>query len=68
MDLKERSDPKFRHLVGKKIEFMSEGVRHVGVVDFIGVNTLLHNQFQITIDRTPIWPVDSKTIKLYTNK
>lgn len=65
MDLKERSDPKFRHLVGKKIEFMSEGARYVGVVDFIGVNTLLHNQFQITIDRTPIWPVNPKTIKLF---
>ena len=65
MSLKERSDPKFRHLVGKKITFISEGVRHVGVVDFIGVNTLLHNQFQITVNRTPIWPVNPKTIKLF---
>ena len=57
------SHPEFRHLLGKRIEFICKGRRIVGTAEFIGINTSLHNQFQVTVDRFPQWPVDPKTIK-----
>lgn len=57
------SHPDFRHLLGTRVEFIFKGRRMIGIADFIGVNTNLHNQFQITVDRCPLWPVDPKTIK-----
>ena len=42
-----------------------DGKKVVGILDFAGINDNLHNQFQATIGRMPIWPVDPKTIKLY---
>lgn len=57
-------DPRFKSWYGKKVQFLDEkGKRHVGWLDFSGVNDL-HGQFQVTISRTPIWPVDPNTIKL----
>lgn len=62
--LKERTDPRFRHLVGKRVECLDQhGRRRVGLLDFAGINDKLHGKFQVTLSRTPIWPVDPKTIK-----
>ena len=62
--LYERTDDRFKHLIGKRVECLnSEGKRMVGVLDFAGINNLLHHKFQVTINRTPIWPVDPKTIE-----
>ena len=57
------SHPDFRHLLGTRVEFICKGRRIVGNAEFIGINTNLHNQFQVTVDRFPQWPVDPKTIK-----
>ena len=57
------SHPDFRHLLGTRVEFICKGRRMVGIADFIGINTNLHNQFQVTSDRCPQWPVDPNTIK-----
>lgn len=64
--LAETTDKRFKHLLGKKVEFKDDkGVRHVGTLEFAGINELLHSQFQVTASRCPIWPVDPKTIKEY---
>ena len=55
---------KFQHFIGKKIECISRGKRYVGTLQFAGVNGL-HGQFQLTVNRMPIWPVNPNTIKLY---
>jgi len=53
-------------MIGKKVQCKDKnGKKVVGLLDFAGVNDKLHQQFQVTISRTPIWPVDPKTIKLY---
>lgn len=59
----ERTDPRFKHLVGKRVSIMCRGSRWVGKLTFAGINTKLHNEFQVTINRTPLWPVDPATIK-----
>jgi len=60
------TDPRFKHLIGKRVEFKdSKGERIVGVLDFAGINTVLHGKFQVTISRCPIWPVNPDTIKEY---
>ena len=58
----ERSDPKYKHLIGKQIELMYKKKKWVGIARFIGINDF-HKQFQVTLDRTPLWPVDPSTIK-----
>lgn len=58
-------DPRFIHLLGRKIECEFEGERRVGKLTFAGINDKLHGQFQVTIDRTPLWPVDPRSIKLW---
>ncbi len=64
--LAEVTDKRFKHLLGKKVEFKdAKGERHVGTLEFAGINELLHGQFQVTASRCPIWPVDPKTIKEY---
>lgn len=64
--LYDRTDDRFKDLLGKKVQFIDkDGKKRFGDLDFAGVNNFLHNQFQITIDRTPVWPVDPKTLKLY---
>ena len=63
-----RSDPKWRHLIGKKVQFLSRDrvtgktKAWVGKVEFIGVNDL-HGQFQVTVDRCPVWPVVKGSVK-----
>jgi hypothetical protein len=53
-------------LIGKKVKCLNkDGKKVVGILDFAGINDNLHNQFQVTIGRMTIWPVDPKTIKLY---
>lgn len=62
--LEERTEDRFKPLLGKRIECLdSKGVRRVGILDFAGVNELLHGEFQVTISRCPIWPVDRDSIK-----
>lgn len=57
-------DKKFEHLIGKrvKVKKATTGEWFYGVLTFAGINTLLHNQFQVTISRMPIWPVNPKDI------
>jgi hypothetical protein len=60
----ESTDPKYRHLLGTKIEFIDKkGILRQGKLDFAGINKKLHGMFQVTIDRTPHWPVDPDTIR-----
>ena len=61
-NLKERSDPNFRHLIGKTVTFMCKGEKRQGTVEFIGENDL-HGKFQVTIDRMPCWPVIRSTVQ-----
>ena len=64
--LYDRTDDRFKHLIGKKVKCLNkDGKKVVGVLDFAGINDNLHNQFQVTIGRMPVWPVDPKTIKPY---
>lgn len=64
---KERTDLRFRHLIGERVECLDKkGLRHVGILEFAGINELLHGQFQVTLSRCPIWPVDPATIKKFT--
>jgi hypothetical protein len=56
------SDPKWRHLIGQRVQFLSrdritgKNKSWVGCVEFIGVNDI-HGKFQITVSRCPVWPV-----------
>ena len=60
----ESTDPRFKTWIGKKVTFTDKhGKQHVGTLDFAGINSKLHNQFQVTINRTPHWPVDPDTLK-----
>jgi len=61
--LYDRSDDRFKHMIGKRVKFQAKGREWFGIAQFIGVNPL-HNQFQVTVDRTPVWPVDPSTIEL----
>lgn len=61
--LYDRSDDGFKHMIGKRVKFQAKDREWVGLSQFIGINPL-HNQFQVTIDRTPVWPVDPSTIEL----
>lgn len=66
--LYDRTDDRFKHLIGKKVQCKDkDGKKVVGVLDFAGINDKLHHKFQVTLDRTPVWPVDPKTIKEYEN-
>jgi len=57
------SDPKYRHLIGKKVSVKHEGREIVGTLVFVGVNEHI-NQYQVTLNRTPLYPVDPRTLKL----
>jgi hypothetical protein len=53
------------HLIGKKISVISPrwpNERLVGICYFAGIG--FSGDFQVTLDRMPIWPVDPKTIKI----
>lgn len=62
--LYKRTDQRFKHLIGKRVECIdSQGERRVGILDFAGINSMLHGKFQVTISRCPIWPVDPNSVK-----
>ena len=52
-----------KKFVGKRVSLMHKGEKRVGVLTWANVG-LLHNEFQVTLNRTPLWPVDMSTIKL----
>lgn len=58
------TDPKFKHMLGKKVQFKYKGQINCGILSYAGVNTMLHNKFQVTIERTPYWPVDPNSLVL----
>lgn len=63
-ELTKQTHFKFRNMIGKKVSIInSEGKNIIGNLTFAGIN-MLHGQFQVTIDRTPYWPVNINTIKL----
>lgn len=63
LDLAAKTDPKFKKFLGKKVVVKCKGQKWTGVLNFAGINEL-HGKFQVTLNRTPLWPVDPKTIKL----
>mgnify|MGYP000754624569 FL=1 len=54
------------HLVGNKVSINIDGVDWVGNLTFSGVNPMLNNQLQVTIDKTPLKVTQSQmdSIKL----
>jgi len=64
---KDDFDPTFEHLRDKKVSAICLGETCVGILQFAGINSL-HGQYQVTLDRTPLWPVDPNSIKLYESK
>ena len=56
-------------IIGKRVKVKcnlrgaSTPITVVGICTFIGVNPL-HNQFQITVSRMPLWPVELKNIQI----
>lgn len=60
-------DPKFIHLKDTKVEAICRGRTVVGLLYFAGINDL-HGQYQVTLNRTPYWPVDPETIKPYVDE
>ncbi len=62
-NLRNSSDNDFQHMIGNRVEFEARGKKWTGIAEFIGINPL-HNQFQVTVDRTPVWPVNPNTVKL----
>lgn len=60
-------DPKMIHLKGKRVEITFNGSKIVGILKFAGINSL-HNQYQVTINRMPCWPIDPKLIKEVNDK
>jgi len=57
------SDPSFKQLIGKRVSVIDDaGKEHIGKLTFAGINDI-HGQFQVTIDRTPLWPIEPETIK-----
>jgi len=56
-----------KKFLGKRISFKDKkGETWVGKATYMGVNPT-HGKFQITVGRTPIWPVDVKSIKIQPN-
>ena len=54
----------FKPWLGKRVRVTDQtGKEWVGELNFAGVNDL-HGKFQVTINRTPIWPVDRNKVKL----
>jgi hypothetical protein len=67
--LHKRTEKRFQHLIGKRVQVIDQfGKKQVGILDFAGVNDKLHGQFQVTLSRCPIWPINPSTLKLFINK
>jgi hypothetical protein len=60
--LAQQTTPQFQHLIGKQITVVHQNHKYIGTLEFAGINPI-HDQFQVTIDRMPLWPVNPKTIK-----
>jgi hypothetical protein len=59
---------KYKLLIGKRVTFEScSGEKFTGRLDYAGVNPL-HNTFQVTVNRMPIWPVKSNTLREFKNE
>lgn len=56
-------------LIGKKLSVPDPrgNGRIVGMCTYAGINPL-HNTFQVTLDRMPVWPVDTNQIKIIEPK
>lgn len=63
-----KTEHEFKSLLGKRVECIHKGEKRVGILQFAGVNDLLHGRFQVTLSRTPLWSVDRNTVKLFKNK
>jgi len=67
-NLKDRTDKDLQHLIGTKVQVTDDkGKVRVGELQFAGVNEF-HKHFQVTLSRTPFWPVDKKSIKPFTTE
>lgn len=64
----EEFDEEFRHLVGEKVECISKGEQFVGILQYAGTNKVIHDYFQVTLNRMPIWPADRDSLKLYEGR
>lgn len=63
-NLYENSAPEWRHLIGKRIQFRHKGKLHAGRLEFIGYNKIIRpTEFQITVDRCPMWSPNIKSIR-----
>lgn len=60
-------DPYLKHLREQKVQLMYKGKKCTGILWFAGINPL-HGQYQVTLGRTPLWPVDPASIKLCDEK
>jgi hypothetical protein len=65
-NLKDNQNQNQLHLVGKKVSINVDGFDWVGNLTFSGVNPMLNNQLQVTIDKTPLKVTQSQmdSIKL----
>ena len=55
-------DDAFLHLKGKKAQITFKNCIYVGKLYFAGMNEFL-NVYQVTLNRTPFYPMNPKTIK-----
>lgn len=56
-------DPKLVYLYNKKVKVLYNNEIYVGKLIFAGLNYF--DLYQVTIDRTPLWPVSPKNVKKY---
>jgi len=62
--LLKQTEPQFKNWIGKKVSFIGpNNTEFTGNLTFAGINPL-HDKFQVTVNNTPIWPVDKNKIKL----
>ena len=64
--LNKNQNPSQKNLVGKKVSINVDGFDWVGKLTFSGVNPMLNNQLQVTINSTPLKVTQSQmdSIKL----
>ena len=60
-------DPNMEHLRDKKVILKVKGEIMIGTLEFAGINPL-HGQYQVTLNRTPYWPVDPMTIRPFVER
>lgn len=60
-------DPNLKSLREQKVQLMYKGKKCTGILWFAGINPL-HGQYQVTLGRTPLWPVDPTTIQVVIDK